>query len=264
MKIEIDFTKSIQENADDYYALSKKSKKKLNGLDAGVREVERKLIKQKKDGPKKKNLVKKRERKWFEKFHWFFTSEGFLVIAGKDAKTNEVIVKKLMEKNDVYFHADIHGAPHTVLKTEGKTPGDISKKEAAIFAAIFSKAWREQLSAVDVYSAKPEQVTKSAPSGESLGTGAFMVYGKREWFKKTPLEFSIGLTKGTDHFLSSGPISAVSKNSEYSIQLFFGNNSKGDTSKLLKKIFYDKSNFSASLDDIVALLPSGGFSIKKS
>src|SRR3989344_2745433 len=112
MRLEVDFTKGIRENADAYYALSKKSKKKLDGLARGVKEIERKMLldERKKIAPKK--AIKKRERKWFEKFHWFYTSEGFLVISGRDAKSNDNVVKNLMEKNDIYFHADIHGAPH--------------------------------------------------------------------------------------------------------------------------------------------------------
>ena len=27
---------------------------------------------------------------WFEKFHWFVSSDGYLVLAGRDAQQNEV------------------------------------------------------------------------------------------------------------------------------------------------------------------------------
>lgn len=262
MKVEIDLTKSIQENANSYYEKSKKAKKKLIGLEKGVIEVKKKLKTEEKNKPKEKILAKKRERKWFEKYHWFFTSEGFLAVAGRDAKSNEIIVKKVMEKNDLYFHADIQGAPHTILKTDGKKPGETSKKETAVFAAVFSKAWREQLPAIDVYSANPDQVSKKAPSGESLGTGAFMIYGKREWFKKTPLDFAIGFKKNKSVELFSGPPSAVKKNTEFSVKILSGSDSKGDISKKIRKIFREKSNSSEiNLDDIGALLPSGGLKL---
>tara|TARA_Y100000310_G_C20702563_1_gene831290 strand:+ start:4196 stop:4993 length:798 start_codon:yes stop_codon:yes gene_type:complete len=264
MKIEIDLTKSIQENASSYYGFSKKAKKKLSGLAKGMQEVDRKISEEGKTKTVQKKLVKKREKKWYEKFHWFFTSEGFLVVGGRDAKSNEQVVKKIMEPKDVYFHADIQGAPHTILKADGKKPGKSSKEEAAIFAASFSKAWREQLSGIDVYSANPDQVSKKAPSGESLGTGAFMIYGKREWFKKTPLEFAIGFKKVEDSIeIFSGPERAVKKNSDYLVKVFFGKDSKGVCAKKLRKQFLDKSGLEARLEDIEFLLPSGGLSLGK-
>lgn len=259
MKLEIDFTKSLHENAGDYYALSKKGKKKLEGLAKGISAVELKLAVERKV-PEKKKVVKKRERKWYEKFHYFFTSENFLVLGGRDAKSNETIVNKFMEKDDVYFHADIHGAPHVILKTEGKIPSEISLNEAASFAATFSRGWQEQIPALDVYSARPEQVTKKAPSGESVGLGAFMIYGQRVWYKKTKLECCVGVKKVGDLVeFFSGPRSAVEKSAKFVVKLGFGNLAKGDAAKKVLGFFENKLGLDLknNLDDIVALLPNG-------
>ena len=262
MKIEIDFMDSLEGNANSYYALVKKAKKKLGGLDSGVAKVKSKILSEEKNKTVQKKLVKKREKKWYEKFHWFFTSEGFLVISGRDAHSNEIVVKKLMEPEDIYFHADIQGAPHTIIKTNGEVPSQKSKQEAAIFAGVFSKAWREQIPGIDVYSALPNQVTKNAPSGEALGTGAFMIYGKREWFRKTPLEFAIGIKKGNAFEVCSGPIEAIKANCSFFIELSFGDDSKGATAKKIKSIFSKKlKSTEINLDDLSALLPSGGIKV---
>ena len=53
---------------------------------------------------------------WFEKFDWFVTSENYLVIAGKNAQQNEVLVKRYMNKSDIYVHAEINGAATTIVK----------------------------------------------------------------------------------------------------------------------------------------------------
>ncbi len=58
----------------------------------------------------------KKELKWYEKLRWFLTSDGLLVIGGRDATTNEMVVKKHMENRDIYFHSDIHGAASIILK----------------------------------------------------------------------------------------------------------------------------------------------------
>lgn len=31
---------------------------------------------------------------WFEKFLWFVTTEGYLVLAGRDAQQNEILVRR--------------------------------------------------------------------------------------------------------------------------------------------------------------------------
>lgn len=265
MRVEILLDRDVRENAALYYVKAKKFRKKLGGLQRGVAELRRKIAEEKSASHSaRKEFVRKREKEWYEKFHWFFTSEGFLVIGGKDAKSNELIVTRFMERGDVYFHADIHGAGHVVLKTSGRGPGENSMKEASVFAGVFSSAWREKLPAVDVFSARPEQVTKQAPSGEAIGMGAFMVYGEREWFKKTPLEFAIGYkVEGEKLTLHSGPPSAIRVNCDFFVGVKFGNDSKGDAAKKILRIFSSRLKGSAglSLDDIVALLPSGGIRV---
>lgn len=38
---------------------------------------------------------------WFEKFNWFISSENYLIISGRDAQQNEMIVKRYMAKGDM-------------------------------------------------------------------------------------------------------------------------------------------------------------------
>lgn len=41
-----------------------------------------------------------RKPAWFERFHWFISSENYLVISGRDAQQNELIVKKYFRKRE--------------------------------------------------------------------------------------------------------------------------------------------------------------------
>ncbi|MBU2476190.1 DUF814 domain-containing protein [Candidatus Micrarchaeota archaeon] len=262
MKIEIDLNKSLHENASVYFQKSKKSKKKLEGLKKAVKDTERKLEKlREKENireEKKAVLVKKRSKKWFEKFHWFNSSDNLLAIAGRDTQSNEEVIKKYLEKGDLYFHAEIHGSPHCILKTKNNKAPETSMKETAEFVACFSRAWSSNLGSVDVYSVFPEQVSKSAPSGESMKTGSFMIYGERNWFKKTSLSFGIGIKKEEDFFVViSGPLDAIKKHSEIHFKIVQGKNSKGITAKKLKKLFEEKVNGIIDLDEIISMLPSG-------
>lgn len=47
---------------------------------------------------------------WFERFHWFVSSENYLCVSGRDAQQNELLVKRHLKRGDVYVHAELHGA----------------------------------------------------------------------------------------------------------------------------------------------------------
>ncbi|MCC6024982.1 MAG: NFACT RNA binding domain-containing protein, partial [Desulfurococcaceae archaeon] len=132
-------------------------------------------------------------RFWFEKFRWTITRNGFLVIAGKDASQNEVVVRRYLEDRDIFLHADVHGAPATVLLVRGdRSPALEDILDAAVIAACYSKAWKTGFSYIDVYWVYGSQVSKTPPSGEYLTKGAFMVYGERRYLR-VPLVLGVGL-----------------------------------------------------------------------
>ena len=193
MKVKIKLNESAIQAAQRHFEESKKFKAKAEGIKKGILDLERKLkeLEQKAAEPVETHAPKvrvreARKREWFESFHWFKTSGGKLVVAGRDAKQNEVLYAKYLEPNDLFFHADIAGGAVTLLK-EGKTASEQEKKETAQWAACFSKAWKLGYTSLDVYCVGKEHVSKSAPSGEYLAHGSFMITGKREWFRGTPL-----------------------------------------------------------------------------
>jgi predicted ribosome quality control (RQC) complex YloA/Tae2 family protein len=222
-RFSVGIRKSIFENAAEFYEQGKKAKQKAAGALAALEKSRRKLgeVEQRvraaevaqlaKPAEMMDELVKRRveSKEWFEKFRWFISSDGFLVVAGKDAVSNEVLVKKHAEKEDVVFHADITGAPFVVVKTEGKTPTEQTLREAGEFAASFSRAWREGLGAVDVYWVKPDQLSKTGPSGEYVAHGAFAVVGKRNWMRGVPLRVAVGIVENEEVSFIGGPVDAV-------------------------------------------------------
>ncbi|MBI5553508.1 MAG: DUF814 domain-containing protein [Candidatus Diapherotrites archaeon] len=256
---------SAQENAQAYFARAKKAKRKMEGLLLSLPVLEKKLsrLNARVDLAPLKVPVRRRKREWFEKFHWFFSSDGFLVIAGRDARSNEIVIRRHLGESDVFFHADIFGAPHTVLVSGGRVPSESARAQAAAFAGIYSSAWKSGLFAVDVYSARADQVSKQAPSGESVGKGAFMVYGERQWFRKVPLELGIGVD-GADR-LMAGPLNAIRDLCPVWVSLGVGTESKTDAAKrvvgFLKK---KKPVVSWGVTEVVSLLPAGGFRVLNS
>ena len=250
MEIKLDIRKSLEKNASDYFEKSKKDKKKLVGAKKIVEKYNKKLSSLEEEKIEKEVVVKKKVKKeWYEKFRWFFSSDGFLVIAGRDATTNEIVIKKYTDKDDLVFHTDMAGSPFVVVKKQGKE-GDIPEttiQEAAVFTAVFSRAWKQGFSTLAVFSVKPEQVSKKAKSGEYLAKGAFMIYGDTT-YHHPKMEYGVGIYQDK---VMGGPLSAVKNNCKEIVEIIQGNEKLSDVAKLIKR------RINGELDDILRALPAG-------
>ena len=130
---------------------------------------------------------------WFEQFYWFISSDGYLVICGKNAQQNELIVKKYMDKNDMYIHGDFHGSGSCIVKNNSGNEIPLSTLiQAGNFVSCNSSGWKKNITDKTYY-VKPEQVTKTAPSGEYISTGGFMIRGKKNYLSESILELGVGL-----------------------------------------------------------------------
>ncbi len=249
LKFSLSIRKSLYENAAEFYDRGKAIKQKGVGVTTALEDSRKKLAEIEKQLSKVEALKvaapveamedletrKVTSKEWFEKFRWFRSSEGFLVVAGKDAVSNEVLIKKYTDSYDAVFHADIVGSPFAVIKTEGKEPGEQTLKEAGEYAAAFSRAWRENMGAADVYWVKPEQLSKSGPSGEYVAHGAFAVTGKRNWMRGTPLKMALGIVEVADSEFEfiGGPVSAVKAKAKVSVILSPGDLNGKDFLKMI-------------------------------
>lgn len=257
-RITLDIKKSIEQNAAVYFEKAKKAKKKLEGAKQALKKIQNRLdlLKEKRD---KESLTEKRTEKiprkkeWYEKFRWFFSSDGFLCIGGRDATTNDIIIKKHADKNDIVFHTDMAGSPFFVIKAGKKKIGQSTMEEAAQATASYSRAWRLGLSSLEVFYVRPDQLTKEASSGEYISKGAFMVKGKTNYMHPV-LEIAVGIK---DNRIIGGPVNAVKNNSEKFVIIKQG---KEKTSEIAKKI---KKIIGGSIDEITLFIPAGGSRIQK-
>lgn len=129
-----------------------------------------------------------RKRFWFEDYRWFISSEGLVAAGGKDAASNDRVVRKYLDDLDRYAHADVHGASSVVVKSAGgEAPGEATMEEACGFAVIHSRAWEQGHGGGTAYWVLPEQVSKTPQAGEALPRGAFIIRGKRNWLRDLPL-----------------------------------------------------------------------------
>jgi predicted ribosome quality control (RQC) complex YloA/Tae2 family protein len=257
MEIEIDFTKSAQENANDYYKKSKKLAQKKEGAQKAIKELEDRLSKHKANAVKapERRIIKTVKKEWYEKFHWFYTSTNMLVIGGRDAHQNELINSKHFDENDLFFHSDIFGASVVVLK-DGAQAGKDVRTEVAEFAACYSSAWKEGLRTVDVYAMKRNQVSKSSAKG-SLGTGSFLLSGERDWYRSVQLSLAMFVKEDRLYTIPKSTFEKTKSDELKYAKISQGNFKKSDAAKKVStKLGY------GDIDTIMRQLPVGSFRIE--
>lgn len=245
---------TIDQNAGRYYDQVKKFKKKLTGAKAAMERNVRQV-------KSRKVQYQRPKKRWFDRFRWFYTSDQVLVIGGRDAGQNEELIRKYLEGGDTFVHADVHGASVVVVK--GKTE---AMDEAAQFAATYSGAWRAGFASADVYAARPDQVSKTAESGEYLSRGSFVVRGERQWFHDVPLEVTIGLQKTPLTRIIGGPSSSITKVCDLYVTLRPGTFEPNDIAKKVVRTLRDRLpaddqkalKFALNTEAVAGFVPPGG------
>jgi len=242
LTIEVDPKKTVQKNAEIYFEKAKKAKRKIEGLLKAMKELkEEKLVKVEKEKPKE------RKKEWYDKFRWIKSSDGFLLVGGKDAKTNERLIRKHMKDSDSVFHTDITGSPFVLIKNpEKKEIPEQTIKEAAEFCGSYSKAWKIGIAAVDVYYVKPDQVKKEG----GLPTGSFMIYGKRNWIRRISVRVAVGVK---DNEVIFGPEDTVKNKVKKYVVIVPDDLPAHEIAKKIQKILKSK----IELERITKIIPYG-------
>ena len=259
---------TVPQNAQRYYEKAKEMARKASGAKAALAITEE--LRSGKSAPRKTraaSVYRRRKPKWYERFRWFYSTDGFLVLGGRDADSNEEIYTKYLERRDYAMHTDAPGAPLTVIKTEGELVPEQTLLEAAQFAVSYSSVWKGGLVAADCYLIKGDQVSKTPESGEFLKKGAFVIRGERRYFKDTPLGLAVGIAEGV---LIGGPVAAVRPKADPVVEIEPGELNADDLAKRIYRQFSEKVEDRAflksvaSVDQILQFLPPGGSRVKES
>ena len=216
--VELSVDRTPRETAQELYAEAKRLQAKLAGARAALADTEaRGTASAPSARPHPARPAGEPERRskphWFERFRWFISSEGAIVIAGRDASSNDLIVRRNMKEGDVYLHADLHGAASVIVKhpAPGEPPvTEVTLREAGQWAVVYSKAWRAGLAAAEAFWVTPEQVSKSAASGEFVARGAWAIHGTKHVLRDLPTEIALGTIEfDGDQLWTAAPPSAI-------------------------------------------------------
>lgn len=193
--VTLNYTKGIDANASDIYQKGKDIGEKAKRAEEALEESRAELAKKQKGIDKAKALAAGKAQPtkqfWFERYKWFISSRGKLIIAGKDAHSNDNIVKKHLKDGDLYAHADVHGAPSVIIKDGAKAENE-ELRQGCQFALAQSKAWIAALTEGSAFWVYPDQVSKTPNPGEFVPRGAFIIRGKRNYEYHLPIELFVG------------------------------------------------------------------------
>jgi predicted ribosome quality control (RQC) complex YloA/Tae2 family protein len=256
-RVKIFVHEGIEQNAGRYYDVIKKFRKKKEGA----------LRAMKTTPPKKKEVRREltfMKKVWYHRFRWFVTSDGVVVLGGRDASQNEELVKKYMGGQDLFVHADVHGASVVIVKGKSERMDEVAQ-----FAASYSGSWRSGHFSADVYSVLPSQVSKTPESGEFISRGSFIVRGERTYYRNVPLAVGIGLMLEPHAAVIGGPPSAIKGKTKAYTELRPGQFEPNDVAKKVLRIL--RQNISEEEEkalkgilnttQVAAFVPPGGSDI---
>ena len=285
--------KSVHQNAQKYFEDARTLKDKSKGAKKALKDTEDAKSRQEKKKAKdvaagRVKGIQRSKKFWFEKYRWGILDGGNIIVGGRDARGNDTIVRKHLNSNDLYIHADLHGAPSCSLKLkdgfiplsgitnlpEGVISLQISQNlgegledareldeklfsQAAQLAVCWSRAWGSGGAAATAFHVRPSQVSKQTESGESLGRGSFVVRGQRTWHRDLPLEMGIGIGVINGVPLPiCGTVETISNLFEKWIKIMPGREKKESIANKIAKAT------GLTQDDVLATLPPGGCMIE--
>ena len=289
-RIEIHLDQTVHQNAQRYFDAGRKQKEKSAGAIKAIEETKKKIASGEKKRAKDEaagrlHAVKRSKQLWIEKHRWAVVGNGQLILGGKDAKGNDTVVNKYLKREDLYFHADIHGAPSCALKLKDGLEEDphplpgipdgvpalrltqtfdaenfekATIEDAASMAVVWSRGWSSGGAAATAFWVEPTQVSKTAETGEALARGAWIVRGKRNWLRDLKMEMTIGMAiiNGIPLPLT-GTHEAVTKWCSRWFRIGPGNTKKETVANKIAKLT------GLTQDDVLGSLPPGNIEIKE-
>jgi len=255
--------KSVEAVSSALFTLAKEADTKAAEARTAAEELSHRRPPSKSTGRRQLSKLTSRKGEWYEKFRWFNTTTGKLAIGGKDAQSNTLLVRRHLENDDTVYHADVFGSPFFVLK-QGMQQTAEEVLEVAQATVAFSSAWKTGLGSADAYWVTKEQVGASAPSGEFLAKGSFMIRGKKNMVPHNLVQLAVGLDQR--HRVVAGPEPAVAAACASYVVLEPHREKASETAKKvaheLKRL--EGAEQGPSLDEVLRALPAGGGKVVRS
>lgn len=95
----------------------------------------------------------------------FLSDDGFTILVGRNNIQNDTLTLRTARGHDIWFHTKNIPGSHVVIITDGKNPPDRTLEQAAMLAALYSKAAGSQQVPVDYTEVRNVKKPKGAKPG---------------------------------------------------------------------------------------------------
>ena len=187
----------------------------------------------------------------YKKYKWFYTASGKLVVGGKSAELNDLLLKEIKKtgKECYVMHTADPGSPFCAIMAPVKEATLKDLEECAIFTGCFSRAWKQQKRKTEIHIFKSSQLSKI----KSMKPGTWSVNGD---VNKMGVELKLALAK-QEGVYRAVPLKTVAK-LERVVIICPGETDKTIMAESIIKKLKDKH---VKKEEIIAALPAGGVEI---
>ncbi|KPI82967.1 putative translation-associated element 2 [Leptomonas seymouri] len=177
--VEVALSKTAHANAADYFGKQKHNRSKLArtvaSTDKAAAGAARKGARKAAEQKERKAIVKERQRCWWEKFMWFRTSAGDLVMRGKDVQSTELLLRRVKKLGDFFVLCEVDGSLPCLLRPMAQlwcNGGGVGAADAALSAA-------QPIAAASLCEAGAWCVALSGAWEAKQTTGAWWIYASQ-------------------------------------------------------------------------------------
>ena len=182
-RLELDPRRSIRENMEYWFGQAKKGTRGLQHVHRRRQEVEASLAALSRNGDLNrtedsdsfaasevgsKQIGKKKDQYLLQGIRRYTSSDGFVVLRGKNSRANHYLLTRIASPHDLWFHAADGPGAHVVLRRSGQTAEvpERSLREAAGIAGLrshFSTSAKAEIICAQVKHVRP---IKGGPPGQ--------------------------------------------------------------------------------------------------
>lgn len=189
----------------------------------------------------------------YQRYRWFFTSSGKLVVGGKSAELNDelmVLFRQLM-RDFIVMHTASPGSSFSIIVSDPKKVTRDDRKECAIFTGCFSKAWKHGKSKARVHIFTIFQTYKD----KAMPQGTWGVEGDVE---EVEVDLKLALT-WQKKVLRAVPEESVKSKRDLILKITPGGKKKEKLLEKFQKILGEKY----VQEEVLSALPAGGITLHR-
>lgn len=205
VKVAIDLSLTAWANSRTYFdqkrTAAAKQERTLQSANKALKSAEHKILRDiaasRAQDNQSHGLRSVRETYWFEKFYWFVSSDGYLVLGGRDTMQSQLLFRRYFKQYDVLATADVPGASIVIVKNHlgeanPEVPPNTISQAGAFAAASSTKAWESKMIPRSWYGLYDQIDKVNKETGQLVPIDNIEVRNGRNVIPPMPMDMGLG------------------------------------------------------------------------